>query len=630
MYACMFKICIIVNNSEEYLGSGCGSMANLFSRIKSMVSYKPSQKKAFVLKEDTGEGKQADAAGGNKAQDDSTAQSGSSNTDGSSRSGKAVEDTEPKKASSIKMPHALNDWIKNQKDHSSDSDTKNQIPIDINDNLSLIKKEFGLPENRDIIIREFNIACKIRAFIVYLDGMVDRIFICDFVLRQLMNTQSFTSYFENQEGAELSEYITNNVISANEIIKHKDINAIIMQILSGNTALFIDGSEYCLTISSIGYEKRSVGKPITENVIMGSQEGFTENLRTNLTLVRKIVKSKDLTTEIMPVGEANNGLCGIMYMKSIANTDVVDEVKRRVGDIKTAFVSGNGMVGQFIEDNAYVLLPQILTTERPDRVASFLVEGMVAVISEGTPFAEIVPITFYHLLQTPEEVSLRWQYGTFLRFVRILGIAITVFLPALYVGVIMFHQEMIPTELLMSIARSKEEVPFPTLAEILLLEMSFELIREGGIRVPGVIGQTLGIIGALILGQAAVAAKLVSPILIIIVAVTGLGSFAVPNYKLGLALRITRFAFIFFAAILGFYGIAVAFFLSTIFACSMKSFGVPYFSPVAPKSRASSDLIIRQPIFKQKSRPDFLNVKNRKSQSSDTRNWGTENKGGKN
>lgn len=245
--------------------------------------------------------------------------------------------------------------------------------------------------------------------------MVDRIFISDFVMRQLMDSQNFQGYLEEAAPGDIAEYIVDNVISVHKIGKITDFNTIFFKILSGDTALFIEGSDACLIISTRGYEKRSVEKPVTENVVMGSQEGFTENLLTNLTLVRKIIKNKNLITETIKVGKTNQAHVGIMYMNGIVNQEVVKEAKKRLSSIDADFIIGDGMVGQFIEDNPLMLFPQALTTERPDRVASFLMEGKVAIISEGTPFAEVVPITFYHLLQTSEDAMLRWQYGTFLR-----------------------------------------------------------------------------------------------------------------------------------------------------------------------------------------------------------------------
>ncbi|HEY9059034.1 MAG TPA: spore germination protein [Pseudobacteroides sp.] len=579
-------------------------MTGIFNTMMGFLTYKPNDKRDFELLEGKYEGVErtnipeaADIKTDSQAYEDI----------------KTKEDTK-KHQKSTKTPLSIDEWNKQKNEESTSfvQTEEGKVSFDLNSNMEFIKQEFGIPYNTDIMIRQFKAAQKFSAFIVYIDGMVDKNYISNFLIRPLMDSHNFHGYLENDTNSDILDYIEQNVISAHEIASANDWKTINYNILSGNTALFVENSQKCLVMSTRGYEKRSVGKPITENVVMGSQEAFTENLRTNLSLVRKIIKNKNLITEMIKVGNTNQAHVGIMYLNGIVNQEVVKEVKRRINDIDAAFVMGDGMVEQFIEENPFMILPQGLTTERPDRVASFITEGKVAIISEGVPFALVVPITFFHMLQTSEDSMLRWQYGTFLRFIRIFGLLVATFLPAMYVALTLFHQEMVPTELLASIAKSKEEVPFPTVAEILLLEISFELIREGGIRIPGVIGQTLGIIGALILGQAAVAAGLVSPILIIIVAVTGLGSFAIPNYSFGIGLRIIRFLFIFFASILGFYGISLGLFLLSCILCSMKSFGVPYFSPVAPKSRSNPDLIIRHPIRKQNERPDYLNVPNRK------------------
>lgn len=489
------------------------------------------------------------------------------------------------------------------------------LSTDLNTNLERINKEFDITNNNDIKIRKFKIARKIDAFILYIDGMVDKMFVSDFVIRQLMNVDSFQDYFNNSSSLNLYDYIYDNIITANEVTKANDFPSSIINVLSGNSVLFINGSNQALVIDSKGFEKRSIDKPTAETVILGSQEAFTENMRTNVSLIRKIIMNQNLKTEIMKVSKTNQAFCSIMYLDGLTNMDIVNEVKKRISSIDTDFINGGGMLGQYIEDSKYSIFPQVLNTERPDRTANYILDGRVAIIVDGTPFIDIVPATFFDFIHAQEDASLRWHYGSFLRIIRILGILITVLAPALYVAVSLFHHEAIPTELLAAMASSKEEVPFPTLIEILMLEISFELIREGGIRVPGVIGQTLGIVGALILGQAAVTAKLVSPILIIIVAVTGIGSFSIPNYSVSLGLRMLRFFFVFLASILGFLGITEGIVIISSLACSLKSFGVPYLSTVSPTTKDSIDLIIKKPIHKQKQRPDFLNTLNRKRQT---------------
>lgn len=492
-----------------------------------------------------------------------------------------------------------------------------RISSELKANLESVKQEFNMPKNADIIIREFTVGLNVKAFIVFVDGMADKTVINDFILRQMMNPENFKNY---KDGCPM-DYVMNNVLSINDVQKVKEYKSIILKVLNGVTALFIGGCEEALLIESRGYEKRNIDKPSTESVVLGSQEAFTENLRTNITLIRRIIKNKDLITEILPVGKTNNSSCAILYLDGIANPELVKEVKRRISSIDIDFVTGDGMIEQFIEDRPFQILPQVLNTERPDRAASFIMEGQVIIIGEGVPYVNAVPVTFFAMFHASEDSFLRWPFGTAIRFIRMLALFCATLLPALYVALILYHQEMIPTDLLVALATARENVPFPTIIEVLMLEISFELIREAGIRVPGVIGTTLGIIGALILGQAAVAANLVSPVLIIVVAVTGLGSFAIPSYSLATGIRLIRFGLILSGAFLGFYGVAAALFIVGSFACNMKSFGVPFFSPISPATKKNPDILARMPNFKQAMRPDYLNTPNSKRAGDKPRGW---------
>jgi spore germination protein KA len=529
----------------------------------------------------------------------------------------------------IKMPLGVDEWNKkkNQNDGNKTQPDINKVSQCLNINLEILRSEFNLPTNKDVIIREFTVNRNTSAFIIYMDGMADRMIINDFILRQLMTPSHFIEF---EEGCPL-QYIMKNVLSVNDAKPYSDFKKdIIPKILGGLTGLFIDGCNEALLIESRGYEKRSVERPATETVIRGSQEAFTENLRTNITLVRKIIRNKDLITEMLPIGDTNNSTCAVMYLNGITNPELVMEVKRRIASIKADFLMGDGMLEQFIEDQPFMLFPQVINTERPDRAAAFVMDGQVIIISDGTPFAITVPVTFWRLLYTTEDTNSRWQYGLALRLIRILALLLSTFLPGLYVALLLYHQSMIPVDLLYSIATARENVPFPTIVEILLMEISFELIREAGVRVPGVIGTTIGIIGALILGQAAVAANIVSPILIIIVAVTGLGNFAIPSYSLATGVRIVRFTFIFLGATFGFYGISAGIFLLGCLACSMKSFGVPYLAPSAPKVKSTSLLpFVRKPIWTEDMRGDPFNPIDRRKQPEISRGWIPKKEGGK-
>lgn len=589
-------------------------MSGLFKTIKNLFAYKePQDIEGFELLEGENErdGQQEKNNPDAEKQEDTGKKGGDE--------GRKEESKEKKDKNSKKIPLPVGAWndVKKENKATLPQASGKTVAKELKINHERIKQEFGLPKNQDVIIREFRIVRNIDAFILFIDGMADKTTINDFILRQLMESDNFKDY---SDGCPI-EYIKNNVLSINQITLMEEYEEIFRQVLNGLTAIFVDGCDGALLVESRGYEKRNVDMPATETVIRGSHEGFVENLRTNLTLIRKIIKNKKLVTEITPVGNANKINCGIMYIEGLTNTRLVSEVKRRIKSIDVDFVGGDGMINQLVEDNLFVPFPQVLSTERPDRAASYLMDGQVIFVTEGTPFASAVPATFFHFLQTPEDSFLRWEYGTLLRYVRLVAVLFAAFVPGAYIALVLYHQEMLPTDLLASIAMAREKVPFPSILELLIMEISFELIREAGIRVPGVIGQTLGIIGAVVLGQAAVAANLVSPILIIIIAITGLGSFAIPNYSFGFAIRILRFTFIFLGAIAGFYGIAAGMIIFGGIACSMKSFGVPYFSPVAPRTKFNPDVITRQPISKQKMRPDFLNPVKRKSAGNNPRGW---------
>ncbi len=516
----------------------------------------------------------------------------------------------------------------NSKQSSIKSETTN-LSVDADDNnistimqanIEYLFKKFNYPVNKDFVMREFLVAGKYKAFIAYIDGMVDRVTINNFILRPLLN---FTNLPDMGNDSQL-DFLLKNVLETNQAEKVTKPADIVYGILSGNTCLYVDGCSYYLSCETKGFEKRGVETPQTEGLVRGPQEAFNENLRTNVTLIRRLIKDTNLTTEFVKVGKRTNVQCAVVYINGIINPAIVQEVKRRLTGISADLVMGDGMLEQFIEDSSYTVVPTILSTERPDRTASHLLEGRIAIIVDGTPFALIAPVTLHSFMHTPEETFFKWPVGSLIRLIRIFAVFVAALLPALYIGMVGYHTEMIPTDLMIAIISAKENVPFPTVLEVLLMELSFELIREAGVRIPGLIGNTLGIIGALILGQAAVQANIVSPVLIIIVAVTGLGNFAIPNFSVAFAVRIIRFAFIFGAALLGFYGIGLVLVAVIALLSNMKSFGVPFLSITAPKTSTSGDLIFKKPVWKQEKRPDNINPLDVRRQPNISRKWAQE------
>lgn len=509
-----------------------------------------------------------------------------------------------------------------KQDVIDDADNANQpdevISTDLNINIQNIKQKFSLPKNQDIVIRNLKIGRKLSACLVFVEGMIDKQLINISLLPRLMSEDILCDMKKKENAV---DFLMENVIAVHDICKKTKYSDIIKQVLNGVTALLVEGCNECILIETRGYEKRAVESPKTETVIKGSQEAFTENLRTNVTMVRRIVKNEHLVTEMLSVGKTNGANCAVLYLEGVANPEIVSELMKRINAVDADFILSEGMLEQFIEDDSFMMLPQVLSTERPDRTASFLINGQVVMITDGTPFAMAVPVNFFQLFHTSEETNVRWMYGAFLRAIRLFGFFCAMFLPGLYCAVVLFHPEMIPTELLSSITRARESVPFPTVLEILIMEFSFELIREAGIRVASIIGQTLGIVGALILGQTAVAAGLVSPLLVIVVAITALGSFSIPNYSLAIATRIIRFIFILTGSAFGFYGVSLVLFLLVCVACGMKSFGVPYLAPVAPKINSDGGIALKKPIWISKNRPDEMNTNNTKKQGNNQSAW---------
>ncbi|HHW32396.1 MAG TPA: spore germination protein [Clostridiaceae bacterium] len=537
---------------------------------------------------------------------------------GKNASGKKNEDekNEDKENGEESSKEKSRGYDKNQ------AESETEISKNLSENLNFIKKVYSIPTNSDIVLREFEIALKeetVKAFAIFFDGMVDRMVINMAILEPLMLLSNLPVKGSDKD---ITEYIMKHLMPHTQLKVTKKYGDVIKEVNFGGCGVFIDGFGVAIAADTKGWEHRGVDRPNTELVIRGPQEGFTELLRVNTALLRKILKDSDLIAESINIGLRSQTSCAMMYIKDIANDGLVDEVRKRLKSIKTDYIFDSGELEQYIEDSAFFPMPQVIATERPDRVASLLAEGRVAIIVDGSPFVLVVPATFATLLHSPEDIYSRFPYGNFHKIIRLLAIFLSIFLPGLYIAITNYHQEMIPTDLLLAIAASREKVPFPSVLEILIMEISFELIREAGIRIPGPIGPTLGIIGALILGQAAVAANIVSPILIIIVAVTGIGSFGVPNFSSAFSFRITRFFYIILGSMAGFLGITVGLFIHFIWLVSFNSFGIPFMVPFAPRTvKTSHESFTRRPVWKQERRPDYLNPKDIYSQPEKSRGW---------
>lgn len=489
------------------------------------------------------------------------------------------------------------------------------------ENLEFLKYKYNTLLNNDVIIREFNMQVfsqNYRCFIIYIDGLVDTDSINDFILKALMISKP---KYNKDANKDIINYVDSCLLPQNSVTKVTKFEDVYSGINMGDCLLFIDTADTAFDIDVKQYNQRSIEASNNESVIKGSQEAFVENFRTNTSLIRRIVNNENLIIENIPVGHLSKTKCGICYMQNIANSDLVSEVKYRISSIDIDSLLSTGQLEQLIEEDEGFGIPQTLSTERPDKCTKYLFEGRVVVLVNGNPQAIIMPATVEDFLFSPEDTNLRPIFANFLRFLRVTAAILTLFLPGIYMAITSFHQEILPTELLFSILAARENVPFPIIFELLLMEFSFELIREAGLRVPSPIGSTIGIVGALILGDAAVNAGIVSPILIIIVAITGISSYAIPDFSFGFHLRIFRFLFIALGVTAGFLGIGAGIFIYATLLCSLKSFGVPYTAPFAPAYNSPGNGYFIPPIWKKRYRASFISPKKKTSQAHISKKW---------
>ena len=511
----------------------------------------------------------------------------------------------------------------------------------ISSNLDYIKTRFNTMINSDIIIREFMLSARnkqYKAFLLFIDGMVDSNLINDFILKPLMLKNAANSFNGDQDRIisesvtnnvtirkvkkfDLVEYVSNCLLPQNSVSKETEFDSIISGVNSGNCALFIDTLNIAFNIEVKGFKQRSIDSPNNEIIIKGPQEAFVENLRTNTSLLRRIVNSEKLIIENIEVGDITKTKCAVCYLENIANDDLVAEVKYRMNNLEVDSVLSSGQLEQLIIDDNKLGVPEILSTERPDKTSKYLLQGRIIVLVNGSPYSLIMPATLIDFMSSPEDTNLKPYFANFLKALRFLSSIITLLLPGLYVAVTSFHQEILPTELLYSILDARETVPFPVIFEIIIMEISFELIREAGLRVPSPIGPTIGIVGALVLGQAAVSANIVSPILIIIVAITGIASFAIPDFSFGFHLRFFRFIFMILGYIAGFLGISMGLFVYLSVLCSIKSFGIYFMSPFAPATNSKGNGYFIPPIWKQEYRANYIAPKKEKAQDHISMKW---------
>ena len=462
-----------------------------------------------------------------------------------------------------------------------------------------------LPEGPDIVIRSFLISGLQKAVLFYIDNLVDKAIIGEHIIKPMVkyHTEKILS----------AEEISENVIQTGGVTPEEDRDKLLDAILGGLAVLIIEHSSIGFIIDVIRGDARSIAEPATDVVIRGPREGFIEILQINLSLLRRKIHHPDLVFEIQKIGRYSNTQVALVYISSIVNKDVLSELKRRLKKIDIDGILESGYIEELITDNPFSPFPQIGSTEKPDIVAAKILEGRVALMVDGTPIALTVPMLFVEGFQSSEDYYANYYYASIIRIIRYLAFFISTLLPALYVAIVNYHQELIPMRLLLTMAAAEENMPFSPAMGVMIMGVVYEILKESGVRLPRPVGQAISIVGALVMGQAAVSAGLISSPVLIVVAITVIASFVtVP--LVGIA-TVFRIIFFFSAWALGFFGILAALLFTLLYLASLRSFGVPYFAPVAPLfPKELGDVFLRLPIWLLQKRPKELS-KNRRRMS---------------
>lgn len=477
------------------------------------------------------------------------------------------------------------------------------VPVFLNleENKQYLKELFK--DSSDFVIREFKLEQSLDAILFFVDGMTQTELVHE-AMKALMIMEG---------GEQLIDNISESVLPVSQIQKANNYADLLLSVLGGDTGLIVNQNNEALLLGIRGAEKRSINEPETETVVRGPREGFVESLRTNTSMVRRKLKTPHLKMKPMTIGRESNTSVVVTYLEDIADPKIVNEVIQRLERIEIDAILESGYIEELIQDSAYSPFPQVQHTERPDMVAAALLQGRVGIMVDGTPFVLIVPFVFAEIMQASEDYYERFQIATLLRWLRYFFMILSLLTPGLYVAITTYHQDLLPTTLLLSVAAAREAIPFPAVVEAFIMEVTFEALREAGIRLPKAVGSAVSILGALVVGQAAVQAGIVSAPMVIVVSITGIASFTIPRFNGAIAIRMLRFPIIIAAALFGMYGIMISVLLIIGHMANLRSFGVPYLSPIGPLSASDmKDVVIRSPWWAMKERPAYMPLQDQK------------------
>jgi spore germination protein KA len=489
---------------------------------------------------------------------------------------------------------------------------KNALKTDLQENIKKINDSLG--KSSDIIIREIRIGKEgsIKAGIIYTDGLTDTPSLQNFILETLMlDIKGIELQRRISPEQNLISVLKDFAMTVGEIKDLTNFDVLFTGLLSGDTVILIDGYAEGLIISNKQWVERGVTEPSAQTVVRGPREAFSENIRVNTALVRRKLKDPNLWMESKVIGNRTKTNVAIMFINGVASDKIVKEVRLRLDRIDIDGILESGNIEELIQDAPYSPFPTIYNTERPDVVAAALLEGRIAILIDGTPFVLIVPALFVQFFQSSEDYYQRSDIASLIRLLRFFSFAISLLAPALFIAVTTFHQSMLPPPLLISLAAQREGAPFPAFIEAMIMEITFEILREAGVRMPRSIGSAMSIVGAFVIGTAAVEAGIITAAMVIVVSITAISSFVSPTYDIAIAVRMLRFGFMAIAASFGIFGITVGLIALILHLCSLRSFGVPYMSPLAPFNISDQeDTFIRLPRWKMFTRPRLIDQHN--------------------
>ncbi len=497
-----------------------------------------------------------------------------------------------------KMQDQLKETPEEPQPKQQQGQAASNISASLETNIGIFQEALGT--SNDVKIHTFlfgaNHVCK--GAIIFIDGLVESDIITQSIMKPLILSQDPDRF----KAPGTMDAIRQTMLCSGDIGESSNLSKLIYSCLSGDTVFLVDGFDQGLIVSSRGWDKRSVSEPQTESVVRGPREGFTENFRTNTSLLRRKIKNPALRMESMAIGDKTHTDVCIIYLKGVADPQLIETIKYRLGSLRVDSIMDSGYIEQYIEDNPFSIFPTVGYSEKPDVIAAKILEGRAAILVDGSPFVLTAPMLFIESFQTAEDYYIRTFYASILRMLRYLAFFVSIFAPAIYIALTTFHQELIPTTLLFTIAQAREGTPFTAFIEAAIMVFAFEILREAGLRLPRPVGQAVSIVGALVMGDAAVSAGLVGAPMVITVAITAVAGFVVPDQSDSAS--IMRVILMILGASLGGYGIAVGFLVILVHLASLRSFGVPYFSGLAPaRAQTMKDIFIRAPLWSMTKRP---------------------------